>query len=54
MSEKTAVDQKTKEIIKEKKTKKNSFSESKLFILLILIAGDFYICKTWQDEFYES
>ena len=50
---KTAVDQKTEEIIKEKKTKKNSFRNRNFYSADSYCRG-FYICKTWQDEFYES
>ena len=41
------------EIIKEKKTQKNFF-RNRDFYSADSDCRCFYICKTWQDEFYES
>ena len=43
----------SEEIIKEKKTQKNFF-RNRDFYSADSDCRCFYICKTWQDEFYES
>lgn len=53
MSKKQPLIQKTEKIIKEKKTQKNSF-RNRDFYSADSDCRCFYICKTWQDEFYES
>lgn len=53
MSKKQPLTRKQKKIIKEKKTQKNSF-RNRDFYSADSDCRCFYICKTWQDEFYES